>query len=182
MISRDLLLFKTRPASMTKKLGKGKRKAPRIGFTIQPMVRRANSYELIVGSFQDEQFGPVILFGHGGTAVEQIDDKALGLPPLNMHLAEDLMSRTRVIQLLKGYRNQPPVNLAAIAVTLIKTAQLVIDFEEVVELDINPLLADDRGVIALDARIRIGPTTRHVEGSIRVHNNRLKASSSASKN
>ena len=126
------------------------------------MVRRPGAYELIAGMFSDRQFGPVILFGHGGTAVEVINDKALALPPLNMHLANDMISCTRIYRLLRGYRGLPPVNLDAIAFTLVKLSQLIIDHDEIVELDINPLMADDFGVIALDARIRIAkPTQGH---------------------
>jgi acetyltransferase len=127
------------------------------GFVVQPMIRRPNAQELIVGASEDRQFGLVILFGHGGTAVEVIADRALALPPLNMHLAHDLIAQTRVSRLLRGYRDRPPADLDAIAVTLIKVAQLVVDFAEVAELDINPLLADEDGVIALDARIRVTP-------------------------
>jgi acetyltransferase len=126
-----------------------------VGFVVQPMIRRPNAQELIVGASDDPQFGPVILFGHGGTAVEIVADRALALPPLNMRLAHDLIAQTRVSRLLHGWRDRPPVDLEAIAVTLIKVAQLVIDFAEIAELDINPLLADQTGVIALDARIRV---------------------------
>jgi acetyltransferase len=126
------------------------------GFVVQPMIRRPNAHELIIGASDDAQFGPVILFGHGGTAVEIVADRALALPPLNMRLAHDLIAQTRVSKLLSGYRDRPPADLDAIAVTLIKVAQLVGDFAEIAELDINPLLADQDGVIALDARVRVG--------------------------
>ncbi|MGC1953821.1 MAG: bifunctional acetate--CoA ligase family protein/GNAT family N-acetyltransferase [Gammaproteobacteria bacterium] len=125
------------------------------GFTVAPMVRRPGAYELIVGLALDPQFGPVVLFGHGGTEVEVVNDKALGLPALNMHLALEMMSRTRIYRLLKGYRGMPSVDLDAIALSLIKIAQAAIDHPEIVELDINPLLADEFGVLALDARIRV---------------------------
>ncbi len=125
------------------------------GFTVQPMVQRPGAFELIVGASEDPQFGPVILFGHGGTAAEVLNDTALALPPLNMHLAREAIARTRVFKLLQGFRGRPEASLDDIALTLIKIAQLVIDCAEVVELDINPLLADENGVIALDARIRV---------------------------
>jgi len=125
------------------------------GFTVEPMVTRRDAYELILGMTDDAQFGPVILFGHGGTAAEIIDDKALALAPLNFALARALMTRTRIYRLLQGYRNQPAAALDAIAATLVKLSQLVVDFAEVAELDINPLLADAHGVIALDARIGV---------------------------
>jgi len=129
------------------------------GFTVQPMARRPGSVELILGVIVDRQFGPVLMFGQGGTAVEAIDDKALGLPPLNMHLAHEIMKRTRVWRLLQGVRDRPPADLDAVALSLVRLSQLVVDLDEVVELDINPLLADASGVIALDARIRIAPST-----------------------
>ncbi|MGB8718217.1 MAG: bifunctional acetate--CoA ligase family protein/GNAT family N-acetyltransferase [Desulfobacterales bacterium] len=130
------------------------------GFTVQPMVPRSHAHELIVGMTEDPQFGPVMLFGHGGTAVEVIDDKALALPPLNMRLAREMMDRTRIIRLLEGYRGMPPADLDAIALTLVKVSQLACDMAEVVELDINPLLAGAHGVMALDARIRVRPSGR----------------------
>ena len=125
------------------------------GFTVQPMVRRPHALELIVGMVDDSHFGPVILFGHGGIAVEVIGDKALALPPLNMHLAHEVMSQTRVYSLLQGYRGTPAADLESIALTLVKVSQLICDLAEIAELDINPLLADEQGVMALDARIRV---------------------------
>jgi acetyltransferase len=125
------------------------------GFSVQAMARWPDAHELIIGASTDPVFGPVILFGQGGIAVEVTDDHALGLPPLNMVLARDMVSRTRVAKLLAGYRNRPAADIDAICRTLIQVAQLVTDLAEVVELDINPLLADSRGVIALDARLKI---------------------------
>jgi acetyltransferase len=97
-----------------------------------------------------------MLFGQGGHAVEEIGDTAMALPPLNTLLARSLIERTRIYRLLRGYRDRPPAALEAIVLTLIQVAQLVTDFAEIAELDINPLLADQDGVIALDARIRVG--------------------------
>jgi len=111
--------------------------------------------ELIVGVIDDVQFGPVILFGQGGTAVEVIQDKAIALPPLNMHLAREVMSRTRVYRMLEGYRGMPAADLESIALTLVKVSQLIGDIADIAELDINPLLADEQGVLALDARIKV---------------------------
>lgn len=127
------------------------------GFTVQEMARRPHAHELIVGMTTDSIFGPVILFGRGGTAVEVIADRAVALPPLNMSLARHLISRTRVFNLLKGYRDRPAADLDAISLTLIQVSQLIVDRPEIVELDINPLFADDQGVLALDARVRVGP-------------------------
>ncbi|ACJ00137.1 bifunctional acetate--CoA ligase family protein/GNAT family N-acetyltransferase [Rhodospirillum centenum] len=136
------------------------------GFTVQEMAHRPDAHELIVGMIDDELFGPVILFGAGGTGVEVVADKELGLPPLNMNLAREMMSRTRIHRLLLGYRSRPKADLDAIALSLIKVSQLVTDFPEIVELDINPLFADDKGVLALDARIKVA--TPKMEGSRRL--------------
>lgn len=125
------------------------------GLTIEPMVRRPGAFELIAGIVKDPQFGPLVLFGEGGRAVEIINDKSMGLPPLNMQLARAVMSRTRIFRQMQGYRGLAAVNLDAVALTLIRLAQLAADFPEIVELDINPLLADEYGVIALDVRIKV---------------------------
>jgi acetyltransferase len=127
------------------------------GFTVQSMARRTEGRELIVGVSTDPVFGPVILFGHGGIEVEVADDHAIALPPLNMVLARDLISRTRVSRLLAGYRNRAPANIDAICATLMQVSDMIVDIPEIVELDINPLVADADGVIALDARIGIAP-------------------------
>lgn len=126
------------------------------GFSVQPMVKRAGAWELIAGFTEDAQFGPVILFGQGGTAVEVIKDQSLALPPLNMKLAGDMISRTRVYRQLQGYRDRRPADMEAIALTLTRIAQIAADISRVKELDINPLLASADGVVALDARVRIG--------------------------
>ena len=127
------------------------------GFTVQEMAHMPGAHELIVGIADDTLFGPVLLFGQGGTAVEVLQDKAIALPPLNMVLAHEMMARTRVWKLLQGYRSRPKADLHAIALTLIKLSQLVTDLSEVVELDINPLFASELGVLALDARIKVRP-------------------------
>ncbi|TFW13755.1 bifunctional acyl-CoA synthetase/GNAT family N-acetyltransferase [Massilia arenosa] len=125
------------------------------GFLLQPMVRRPQADELIVGAATDPVFGPVILFGQGGVAVEVMADRAVGLPPLNAVLAADMIGQTRVARLLAGYRNRPPANMGAIISTLVQISRLVAELPEVQELDINPLLADSDGVLALDARMRV---------------------------
>lgn len=125
------------------------------GFAVAPMVQRPGAVELIVGMVDDVQFGPVILFGHGGTAVEIIGDRAIGLPPLNMHLAHEVMRRTRVRRLLDAYRGKPAADVDAVALTLVKVSQMIGELAQIAELDINPLLADAHGVVALDARIRV---------------------------
>ena len=125
------------------------------GFSVQQMARRPDAHELIVGAATDAVFGPVILFGQGGISVEVTADHAVALPPLNTVLARDMVGRTRVAKLLAGYRNRPAADMDAILWTLMQISQLVSDLPEVIELDINPLLADPSGVIALDARMRV---------------------------
>jgi acetyltransferase len=127
------------------------------GFAVQPMVRQPQGRELIAGLAEDPVFGPVVVFGRGGTAVEVIDDRALALPPLDLALASELIGRTRVARRLEAYRDVPAADLPAIALLLVKLAQLAADLPAVRELDINPLLADADGAIALDARVRIAP-------------------------
>ena len=119
-------------------------------------------------------FGPILLFGQGGTAAEVIRDRAIGLPPLNLPLARDLIGRTRIASLLKGYRDRPPVDLDAVAGTLVALSELVIDFPEIAELDINPLLADADGVLALDARVVVRPATERSRLAIRPYPARLE--------
>ena len=125
------------------------------GFSVQQMARRPDAHELIIGVATDPVFGPVVLFGQGGVAVEVMADHAVALPPLNVVLARDMISRTRVAKLLAGYRNRPPADMDAIVHILIQVSQLVADLPELAELDINPLLADSAGAIVLDARVRV---------------------------
>ena len=135
------------------------------GVTVQAMVRRTKARELIAGIADDPTFGPVIVFGRGGTAVEVIDDKALALPPLDLKLAFDLIGRTRVSRILKAYRDVPAADEQAVALVLVKLAQLAADLPEVRELDINPFLADKDGVIAVDARVAVAPVGEDRKGS-----------------
>ena len=127
------------------------------GVTIHPMVLRPKARELIAGIADDPTFGPVIVFGRGGTAVEVIGDKALGLPPLDLALARDLIARTRVSRVLAAYRDVPAADVDAVALLLVKLAQLAADLPEVRELDLNPVLADERGLLAVDARVAVAP-------------------------
>ena len=130
------------------------------GFMVQPMIRRPGAIELIIGVTNDVVFGPIVMFGHGGTAVEQLQDTALELPPLNDALARAQMARTRVWRLLQAYRGQRAADIAGLARTLVRVAQLAADCAEIAELDLNPVLADADGVIAVDARIRVAPDAR----------------------
>ncbi|MEN9266411.1 MAG: GNAT family N-acetyltransferase, partial [Thermostichales cyanobacterium BF4_bins_65] len=122
------------------------------GVTVQPMIPQ-EGYELIVGSSQDPQFGPVLVFGSGGQLVEIFQDRAIGLPPLNSTLARRLMEQTLIYKALQGVRGRPPVDLEALAQLLVRFSQLVAEQPGIREMDINPLLASPRGLMALDARI-----------------------------
>jgi acetyltransferase len=144
--------------AMQKRLSEMRPDAAFHGFTVQAMERRPRAHELIVGVSTDPVFGPVILFGQGGISVEVTADHALALPPLNMVLARDAVSRTRVAKLLAGYRNRPAADIDAICRTMMQISNLIADIPEIAELDINPLLADETGAIALDARIRVTPS------------------------
>jgi len=130
------------------------------GVTVFPMIARPGARELIAGIADDPTFGPVIAFGQGGIAVEIVGDKALALPPLDLGLARELIGRTRVARLLKAYRNVKAADETALALTLVKLAQLAADLPQVREVDLNPLLVDHEGVIALDARVAIAPVTQ----------------------
>jgi acetyltransferase len=125
------------------------------GFSVQRMVQRPGAIELIAGTAIDPLFGPVVLFGAGGTQVEVLRDSAVALPPLNEPLARALVARTRISRLLAGWRDVPPADTQALHGVLLALAQLLADEPRITELDINPLLADAHGVIALDARVRL---------------------------
>jgi acetyltransferase len=141
--------------AMLARIAKAAPKAKIEGFLVQEMVRRPRAYELIIGMAVDNTFGPFLLFGQGGVSVEVVADKALALAPINAALARDMISRTRIYRQLKGYRDRAPAALDDIAAVLVRVSQLICDFPEIVELDINPLLADAAGVVAVDARIKL---------------------------
>ncbi len=124
------------------------------GVTVQKMVENVN-IELILGSKKDPVFGSTILFGRGGTGVEIYKDTAVCLPPLNRVLARILMEETKVYKMLKGFRNVPPANLKLLEEYLVRLSQLIIDFPEIKELDVNPLAVVGNKFLALDARIVI---------------------------
>ncbi len=125
------------------------------GVILQPMIEQSKAIELIVGLTDDPTFGPVILFGQGGVAVEAIDDHVLALPPLDLKLARDMIARSRVSRLLAGYRDVPRADIDAIALVLVKVALMSADLPEILELDLNPLVASAESVVTVDARIRV---------------------------
>lgn len=122
------------------------------GVTVQPMAK-LDGYELIIGSSMDAQFGPVLLFGTGGTLVEVYRDRALGLPPLNTTLARRMMEQTKIFEALEGVRGRKPVDIEALERLLVRFSQLVVEQRWIKEIDINPLLASAERIIALDARV-----------------------------
>ncbi len=128
------------------------------GFVLQPMVDRDGAYEMIIGARSGGRFGPVLYFGQGGAEAEVINDLAYGLPPCNLHLAREIMAQTRIYQRLR-YSLLRRANLNALALTLVKVSQMVVDLAEVAEVAINPLRVNARGVMALDARVQLTPTT-----------------------
>lgn len=141
--------------SMIEQVSRALPKARHEGFIVQEMIHRVSAYELITGISSDATFGPVILFGHGGTAVEVLRDKSLELPPLNTALARAQIERTHIYRLLKGYRDRPAADIDAIVNVLIQLGRIAADHAEIGDLDINPLLCDPSGVVAVDCRIRV---------------------------
>ncbi|MEW6590858.1 MAG: GNAT family N-acetyltransferase, partial [Pseudomonadota bacterium] len=127
------------------------------GIVIEPMVVRPHAREVLLGMTSDPVLGPVIAFGAGGVDVEAFQDRAVALPPLNRLLAQDLIGRTRVATLLGAFRNRPPVDLTALENVLLRLSEMVCELPWLAELDINPLLVDAEGALALDARIVIAP-------------------------
>lgn len=122
------------------------------GVTVQKMIKH-KGYELILGSSTDPQFGPVLLFGMGGQLVEVFKDRALAIPPLNRHLAQQLMSKTKIYTALKGVRGKKAVDMAYLEQILVNFSKMIVENPRIQECDINPLIASEEGIIALDARI-----------------------------
>jgi acetyltransferase len=145
---------------MLRRVGENVPNARIIGFTVQPMIRRPRAHELILGVSVDPTFGPMMMFGAGGTAVEVLRDTAHALPPLDANLARDMISQTRISRLLRGYRDRPAADLGSISEALVRLSYLAARHPEIREIDINPLLADEKGVIALDARVKIADAAR----------------------
>ena len=127
-----------------------------IGVSLQPMIVRPD-YELLLGAKTDENYGPVILFGMGGIFAEVLKDRAIALPPLNVVLARRLMEGTRVYSLLKGYRNLPAADLALLEEMIVRLSHLLVDFPEIEELDMNPVIVSDGKPTVADARVLLHP-------------------------
>jgi len=147
--------------TMEKTVGEKFSPADFLGVTVQPMLKLSDGYELIVGASPDPQFGPVVLFGTGGTLVEVFKDRALAIPPLNTTLARLTMTRTKIYEALKGVRGRPPVDLALLDKIFVRFSELVVSQRWIKEIDINPLFASHEQLIALDARVVLyGPEVK----------------------
>jgi acetyltransferase len=125
------------------------------GVTVEHMASTRAARELMIGVVREPIFGPVISFGAGGTEVEVLEDRALGLPPLNDFIIQTMIDHTRVARLMGAFRTMPPMNRAALTRILERVSEMVCELPEILEMDINPLIGDDREVIAVDARIRV---------------------------
>ncbi|TAK43289.1 MAG: bifunctional acyl-CoA synthetase/GNAT family N-acetyltransferase [Betaproteobacteria bacterium] len=141
------------------------------GVAVEPMVVRPNGRELMIGVIRDPVFGPAIIFGSGGTTVEVHRDRAVALPPLDAFLVEELIRSTRVSRLLGAFRHLPPVDLAALQNVLLRVSEMVCELPWLAELDINPLIVDESGAIAADARVvvRRTPPGRIAYGHMAIH-------------
>ena len=179
---RDATQVRQQTAALLARVRAAQPQARIDGVIVQQMVRRPGAIELLVGLSEDLVFGPVVVFGQGGTAVEVLQDSAIALPPLNLLLARGQMAQTRVWRLLQAYRGKPAAAIDAIAEVLIRVGQLAAEHAEIRELDINPLLADAAGVIALDTRIRVAAAAitgaarlaiasypKHLESDVSLH-------------
>jgi acetyltransferase len=142
-------------AEITERVKLAAPKAKIIGVAVQAMSR--GGYEIIIGSKKDPTFGPALMFGMGGTGVELYRDIAVDFPPLNQALARSMIQSTKVSRLLEGYRGKAPVDMTALEQALVKVSYLLVDFPEILEMDVNPLQVCPDGICALDARIVIEP-------------------------
>ncbi|MFP3985391.1 MAG: acetate--CoA ligase family protein, partial [Candidatus Bathyarchaeia archaeon] len=122
-----------------------------VGLLIEEMV--PSSTEVIVGAIKDPQFGPAIMFGLGGILVEVLEDVAFRIAPVSRHEAELMITEIKAFPVLKGYRNKPPLDTNAVAEIIVNTSKLVMDYQEIEELDLNPIMVYEKGAKAVDARI-----------------------------
>lgn len=125
------------------------------GIAIEPMIVAPNGRELMIGVTTDPVFGPIIAVGMGGVTVEILGDRAVELPPLNRYLAENLIHRTRAAKLLGAFRHMPPANREALLDVLLRVSEMVCELPWLTEMDINPLLVDENGALAADARVAV---------------------------
>ncbi|AVO33861.1 bifunctional acetate--CoA ligase family protein/GNAT family N-acetyltransferase [Ottowia oryzae] len=134
------------------------------GLTVQAMARKKRGRELYIGVVTDDPFGPVITFGGGGTMIELLNDHAMELPPLNQFLARRLIERSRVVETLKAWRGAPEVDMAALERVLLRVSEMVCELPQLREMDINPIIVDEQGAVAVDARIVIGAAAQTAPG------------------
>ncbi|MCX8086161.1 MAG: bifunctional acetate--CoA ligase family protein/GNAT family N-acetyltransferase [Rhodocyclaceae bacterium] len=125
------------------------------GIAIEPMIQKAHGRELMVGMTRDSVFGPVILFGPGGAGVETSRERTVALPPLNRFLVADMLASTKTAARLGEFRNMPPVSMEALEAVLLRVSEMVCELPWIREMDINPLIVDEHGAVAVDARIAI---------------------------
>lgn len=125
-----------------------------VGMTVEPMFKSPSGRELMIGVVRDPVFGPAISFGLGGTMVEILKDNAVALPPLNAYMVEQMIAKTKAAKYLDSFRQLPPANKKALIDVLLNVSTMVSELPEILELDINPLIVDEHGVMAVDARIK----------------------------
>lgn len=126
-----------------------------VGMTVEPMFRSTSGRELMIGVVRDPVFGPAISFGLGGTMVEIFQDNAVALPPLNAYMVEQMIAKTKAAKYLEAFRQLPAVNKIPLVEVLLNISTMVSELPEILELDINPLIVDEHGVMAVDARIKV---------------------------
>ncbi|MFD2113498.1 GNAT family N-acetyltransferase [Thiorhodococcus fuscus] len=141
------------------------------GITVEHMVSSRAARELMTGVFRDKIFGPVISFGSGGTKVEVLQDLALGLPPLNAFIIQTMIDHTRIARLMGAFQHMPPMNRVALARILQRVSEMVCELPEIIAMDINPLIGNDKEVIAVDARIKVEyrPPQQPTYGHMAIH-------------
>ncbi|MFZ2171708.1 MAG: GNAT family N-acetyltransferase [Methylococcaceae bacterium] len=125
-----------------------------VGMTVEPMFRSPSGRELMIGVVRDPVFGPAISIGLGGTMVEILRDNAVALPPLNAYMVEQMIAKTKAAKYLQAFRQLPPADKQALIDVLLNISIMVSELPEILELDINPLIVDEHGVMAVDARIK----------------------------
>jgi acetyltransferase len=125
------------------------------GIAIEPMIIKRHGRELVVGIRRDPIFGPVVRFGEGGNQVEENRDIAVALPPLNNFLVRDMIRSTRIAHRLGEFRKLPAVDMNALELVLLRVSEMACELPWITQLEINPLIVDEQGVVAVDARIEI---------------------------
>jgi len=152
-------------ADMMERVSRVAPKARINGVTVQKMARARRGREISVGVVTDDPFGPVIVFGAGGVMIELIDDRAMELPPLNQFLARRLIERARVAETLLEWRGASAVDLGALEQVLLRVSEMVCALPQLREMDINPIIVDEHGAVAVDARIVVDGVPQGALGS-----------------